>query len=246
MNREKGSRTGRPWSVWAAVAAVLLSGASAAGAGSRAAVQSERGGRAASLEAVSPEDVAPEDRDSRADAVAKPARGPADPKGGHRSARGEALASLGQELRRLWRSIPAYSPVNGTSRLTSGFGWRAGPFGGKREFHGGIDLAGARGTAIVAPADGFVERAYLDDTSGLVVVLEHGNGMETIYAHLDRILVWEGKEVARGETIGILGSSGWRSTGPHLHYGIKVEGKFVNPRRYLFEEENPAERSDSR
>jgi murein DD-endopeptidase MepM/ murein hydrolase activator NlpD len=152
------------------------------------------------------------------------------------------LASFADELRRLWGAIPAYSPVGGRSWLTSGFGWRPSPFTGRREFHGGIDLAGPRGTRIVAPADGIVERAFLDDAAGLVVVLEHGNGIQTIYGHLDRVLVWEGKDVARGEPLGLLGNTGWRSTGPHLHYAVKVEGKYVNPRRYLFEKQNPAPR----
>jgi len=192
------------------------------------------------LEIVSPDEVAPEDRDARSD-VREPSgslasRGIAGP----RATEKEQFSLFADQLRKLWGSIPTYSPVNGRSRLTSGFGWRPSPFSGKREFHGGIDLAAARGTSIVAPADGIVERAFVDPASGLVVVLEHGNGMETVYGHLDRISVWEGKDVKRGEPLGTLGSTGWRSTGPHVHYAVKIEGKYVNPRRYLFENENPA------
>jgi murein DD-endopeptidase MepM/ murein hydrolase activator NlpD len=186
------------------------------------------------LETVSVDEVAPEERGQRADdpaplpAQLPPALGP------EAGARGEA-GELAEELRRMWRTIPEYSPVNGTSWLTSGFGWRASPFTGRREFHGGIDLAGRRGTPIVAPADGMVERVLHDDASGRVVVLDHGNGLETIYGHLDQVLVAQGQDVVRGQRIGALGSSGWRSTGPHLHYGVKVARKYVNPRRYLFE-----------
>ncbi|MBI5014730.1 MAG: M23 family metallopeptidase [Deltaproteobacteria bacterium] len=188
------------------------------------------------LEAVHLDEVAPDEREQRADDRA-PAGGALPPElttedGGRRD-----LGELAEELRQMWRTIPAYSPVNGTSWLTSGFGWRASPFTGRREFHGGIDLAGPRGTPIVAPADGVVERVLQDDASGRVVVLNHGNGMETLYGHLDEVSVAVGQEVVRGQRLGALGSSGWRSTGPHLHYGVKLARKYVNPRRYLFEKE---------
>lgn len=187
------------------------------------------------FEEVSLDEVAPEERGQRADGPAPdPVALPREPTAPALPGRGEA-AALGEALRDLWRRIPAYSPVNGTSRLTSGFGWRASPFTGRREFHGGIDLAGSRGTPIVAPADGIVERVLDDRASGRVVVLEHGNGVETLYGHLDTVGVSVGQDVVRGQPLGTLGNSGWRSTGPHLHYGVKVAKRYVNPRRYLFE-----------
>lgn len=180
------------------------------------------------LEAVPLEEVAPSDR-----GAAAPTGAPGESVGALEVRDG--IAALAEALGGLWQSIPTYSPVGDSSRLTSGFGWRRSPLTGRREFHGGIDLAAARGTPIVAPADGIVARVFADAASGRVLVLEHGNGMETLFGHLDAVLVAEGQDVRRGQAIARLGSSGWRSTGPHLHYGIRVAKKYVNPRRYLFE-----------
>lgn len=191
------------------------------------------GGR--SIESVALENVAPEDRESNADRVDGRGRTPLPSDEGAELGERAQLADFGDQLSRLWNAIPAYSPVNAKSRLTSGFGWRRGPLSGKREFHGGIDLAAARGASVVAPADGIVETVFVDDASGRVVVLEHGNGMETLYGHLDVALVSPGQGVRRGAPIGRVGTTGWRSTGPHLHYAIRVARKYVDPRRYLFE-----------
>jgi murein DD-endopeptidase MepM/ murein hydrolase activator NlpD len=188
------------------------------------------------VENVRPEEVADEDRDARADAEASlTPRGPLRPGAATDPSANDQLVGLAEELRRAWQAIPQYSPVNAESRLTSGFGWRRSPVDRRREFHGGIDLAAPRGTSVVAPADAFVERVFVDGRAGLVVVLEHGNGLQTLYGHLDRVLVEPGQEVGRGVPIATVGSTGSRTTGPHLHYGIKLEGKYVNPRRYLFE-----------
>jgi murein DD-endopeptidase MepM/ murein hydrolase activator NlpD len=187
------------------------------------------------IETVSPEDVAPEDLDSRAERTQRRNVIPLPADEAPQVDEREQLAAFGDQLSRLWDAIPSYSPVNAASRLTSGFGWRRGPLSGKREFHGGIDLAAARGTSVVATADGVVEAVFFDDASGRVVVLAHGNGMETLYGHLDAALVTPGEDVKRGAEIGKVGTTGWRSTGPHLHYAIRVETKYVDPRRYLFE-----------
>lgn len=204
----------------ASLAAVLSAASAAAGSGAEG---------FGNLEAVGLDEVAPEDRAvAPRDTPVPPillSPGPSRP----------GVGDLAEMVRGLWNAIPAYSPVNGSSRLTSDFGWRRSPFTGRREFHGGIDLAAARGTSIVAPADGIVERVFTDEASGRVLVLEHGNGMETVFGHLDDVLVAEGQGVRRGQAIAKLGSSGWRSTGPHLHYSIRFARKYVNPRRYLFE-----------
>lgn len=193
----------------------------------------------ASVETVRPEEVAPEDRKARADGRGSlPPLGPAPAPPGEPSAKDE-LAELAEGLRNAWQSIPQYSPVNASSRLTSGFGWRPSPLNRRREFHGGIDLAAPRGTSVVAPADGIVERVFTDPGAGLVLLLAHGNGLQTLYGHLESVLVAEGERVARGAPLATVGSTGSRTTGPHLHYAVKLEGKYVNPRRYLFEPAAP-------
>lgn len=145
------------------------------------------------------------------------------------------LARRVQEQKRHWDAIPAISPVADDHWISSAFGWRRSPFTGKREFHSGIDMAGRRGTPIVAAADGSVVRVVRDRNLGRAVTLDHGNGIQTIYGHLDRVLVKKGQRVRRGEEIGEMGSTGRRSTGPHLHYAVKVDGKYVNPRNYMLD-----------
>jgi len=149
-----------------------------------------------------------------------------------------ALADLAdriQERKRYWDAIPTISPVEGEHWMSSGFGWRKSPFTGEREFHSGIDLAGERGTPIVAAADGTVVRVVKDAALGRAVTVDHGNGLETIYGHLDKVLVREGQHVARGQELGKMGSTGRRSTGPHLHYAVRKDGKYANPKNYLLD-----------
>jgi murein DD-endopeptidase MepM/ murein hydrolase activator NlpD len=140
-----------------------------------------------------------------------------------------------QERKRQWDSIPAISPPDGEHWISSSFGWRRSPFTGKRQFHNGIDMAGQRGTPILASADGIVTRVVRNAALGRGVTLDHGNGMETIYGHLDRVTATKGQRVKRGDEIGKMGSSGRRSTGPHLHYVVKLEGKYVNPWNYMLD-----------
>lgn len=147
------------------------------------------------------------------------------------------LADRIEERKRYWDAIPTSSPVDGEHWVSSGFGWRKSPFSGDREFHSGVDLAGARGTSVVAAADGMVVRVVKDPALGRAVTLDHGNGLETIYGHLDRVLVRAGQRVARGQGVGLMGSTGKRSTGPHLHYAVRKDGKYVNPRNYLLDRE---------
>ncbi len=128
-------------------------------------------------------------------------------------------------------TLPSIWPVEGF--LTSRFGTRANPFGaGTRDFHKGLDIAAKRGTPIVAPGGGRVIFVGRDGAYGKVVVLQHGNGVTTRYAHLDRYAVQKGDEVKRNDVIAFVGNTG-RSTGPHLHYEVLVGGVNVNPLNYI-------------
>jgi peptidoglycan hydrolase FlgJ len=114
------------------------------------------------------------------------------------------------------------------SDTSSAFGWRSDPFRGRRKFHNGVDLRAAYGTEVPTAAPGKVTFAGERGGYGLLVVVEHPNGVETRYAHLSSTAVQPGDSVAAGQTIGRVGSSG-RSTGPHLHFEVLLDGKRVNP-----------------
>jgi len=130
----------------------------------------------------------------------------------------------------LLASTPSLSPAKGW--LSSSFGYRDSPFTGKKEFHKGIDISTRTGAPIVASADGVVSFTGWDGGYGRVVVIKHGRGFKTKYAHLKKSIVKTGQHVNRGETVGLVGSSG-RSTGPHLHYEVHLNGVAVNPIRYV-------------
>ncbi|ASJ89874.1 M23 family metallopeptidase [Porphyrobacter sp. CACIAM 03H1] len=132
-------------------------------------------------------------------------------------------------------SIPSRMPLEG-AQLTSGFGMRNHPVLGGRRQHAGIDLAAPTGTPVYATADGIVSRADWYSSYGLYISVEHGASMQTRYAHLSRLAVAEGDSVKKGDLIGYVGSTG-RSTGPHLHYEVRVEGLAVNPIPYMVESE---------
>ncbi len=127
--------------------------------------------------------------------------------------------------------IPSIWPVEGET--TDSFGVRGNPFGGgSSEFHPGQDISAPRGTPVIAPADGTVTQAGWQNGYGQMVVLDHGNGLTTRYAHLSKIEVSPGQELKRGSRLGEVGSTG-RSTGPHLHYEVRIGEAPVSPRRYL-------------
>jgi murein DD-endopeptidase MepM/ murein hydrolase activator NlpD len=128
-------------------------------------------------------------------------------------------------------SIPSLMPVEGV-RLSSDFGMRTHPVLGGRRGHKGVDLAGPTGTPIHAAADGVVSRADWFSSYGLYVSLEHGGSLQTRYGHMSRLNVAAGQRVRKGEVIGYIGSTG-RSTGPHLHYEVRIAGAAVNPVPYL-------------
>ena len=122
-------------------------------------------------------------------------------------------------------------PLEG-ARLTSGFGMRTHPVLGARRGHRGIDLASPTGTPIYATANGTVSRADWFSSYGLFIALDHGANLETRYGHLSRLNVAEGQDVKKGDLIGYVGSTG-RSTGPHLHYEVRIAGMAVNPVPYM-------------
>jgi len=125
-------------------------------------------------------------------------------------------------------AVPSDKPVK-TAAFTSGYGVRSDPFNGGAARHMGIDLAGPVGTPIYATADGLVaEAGYNNGGYGNLIKLNHGRGIETRYGHLSQIMVQPGQRITRGQLIGRMGSTG-RSTGSHLHYEVRIEGKAVNP-----------------
>jgi murein DD-endopeptidase MepM/ murein hydrolase activator NlpD len=143
----------------------------------------------------------------------------------------ELLGAL-EDKRHHLASTPAIWPAKGW--LTSRFGNRISPFTGARQFHSGIDIAGRRGTDVVAPARGRVVATGNRGPLGRSLTIDHGYGVRTVYGHNDEIHVKRGQEVERGQVVSSLGSSG-RSTGPHLHYMVEVKGKAVNPLDYIFD-----------
>lgn len=130
-------------------------------------------------------------------------------------------------------SVPSRMPLDG-ARLSSDFGMRTHPVLGGRRKHQGIDLAAPTGTPIYATADGIVDRAEWFSSYGLFIEINHGAELETRYAHLSRLDVAEGERVKKGDIIGYVGSTG-RSTGPHLHYEVRIAGVAVNPIPYMVE-----------
>lgn len=142
------------------------------------------------------------------------------------------LESRLMERERLWSSTPSITPVRGL--LTDGFGGRHDPFTGRPANHGGVDISTNYGRAVIAPADGVVAKAEWASGYGKVVYLSHGYGYSSRYGHLSKIAVKPGQKVKRGDVIGYVGSTG-RSTGPHLHYEVRVNGKTVNPLEYVLD-----------
>jgi murein DD-endopeptidase MepM/ murein hydrolase activator NlpD len=128
-------------------------------------------------------------------------------------------------------SIPSRMPVEGV-RLTSSYGMREHPVLGGRRAHKGIDLAGPVGTPVYATADGIVSKAEWFSSYGLYVSIEHGGALQTRYGHMSRLNVADGQRVHKGDVIGFIGTTG-RSTGPHLHYEVRVNGEAVNPLPYM-------------
>jgi len=125
---------------------------------------------------------------------------------------------------------PSIWPVDGP--LMSSFGQRSDPFSGEGAWHTGVDISAPSGTSVRATADGVVTFADRFGGYGRLVVVDHGNGFETYYAHLSRIDVLDGQEIRQGEFLGAVGATG-RVTAPHLHYEVRIHKAPVNPYRYL-------------
>jgi murein DD-endopeptidase MepM/ murein hydrolase activator NlpD len=140
------------------------------------------------------------------------------------------LNSLATELQQLLASIPTEWPAMG--KVTSGVGDRVSPITGRIEFHSGLDIPNPIGTAVLAPGDGTVETAGEMNGNGRTVILNHGQGITTQYAHLSKINVNRGEQVRKGQQIAEVGNTG-HSTSPHLHYEVRVNGVPIDPRRSL-------------
>lgn len=140
-------------------------------------------------------------------------------------------------------SVPSLVPIPGL-HLTSSFGMRTHPVLGGRRAHKGVDLAAATGTPIHAAADGIISRADWFSSYGLYVSIEHGGDIQTRYAHMSRLNVAKGQRVRKGDVIGFVGSTG-RSTGPHLHYEVRISNTAVNPVPYMQSEMAAAPMPDS-
>ncbi|MGV3580735.1 MAG: M23 family metallopeptidase [Methylophilus sp.] len=128
--------------------------------------------------------------------------------------------------------LPNISPVS-AGYNSSSYGWRIDPFNGQKAFHEGLDFPANEGASIRAAGDGIVTAALRTEDYGNIVKINHGSGLETRYAHASKILVKVGDRVAKGQVIAEVGSTG-RSTGPHLHYEIRLNGSALDPRQYLY------------
>ena len=133
-------------------------------------------------------------------------------------------------------SAPVTLPVE-NARLTSPFGYRTNPVSGNYGFHTGVDLAVAENTPVAAAYGGVVTDSGESDVWGKYVLIEHSDGFETYYCHLNDIYAPEGTVLRSGETLGLVGSTGW-STGPHLHFEVRIDGVRVDPEPLVFGSEN--------
>jgi murein DD-endopeptidase MepM/ murein hydrolase activator NlpD len=144
----------------------------------------------------------------------------------------QELSMAAEKKSSRWAATPSIWPVKGW--VTSGFGPRVSPFTEKPAWHDGLDIGAAANAPIQAPAQGRVTSVGFDPKLGILVKLDHGFGIETVYGHLAKSLVKEGQRVRRGEAIALVGSTGL-ATGPHLHYMVKVNGQALDPVKYILE-----------
>jgi murein DD-endopeptidase MepM/ murein hydrolase activator NlpD len=142
----------------------------------------------------------------------------------------QELVEYLEDQKSLLASTPSIWPVKGW--LTSGFGYRTSPFTGRREMHKGLDVATRTGTPIIAPADGIVVFSGREGGFGKMLSIDHGYGIVSKYGHCSTIEAKLGQKVKRGDIVARVGNTG-RSTGPHLHYEVAVNGVSVNPIRYI-------------
>ena len=191
---------------------------------------------------VSPRAIDPEDRDSPSARAMleidnpKALHGRLDSLSAQTAHEEQSLQELNQyfeDRKSLLASTPSIWPTRGW--LTSEFNYRLDPFTGERTFHKGLDIATAHGAPVSAPADGVVIFSGMEGGYGKVVVLDHGYSIKSRYGHLAEILVKPGEKVKRGQLIATVGNTG-RTTGPHLHYEVRVAGIPENPQKFLLEQ----------
>jgi murein DD-endopeptidase MepM/ murein hydrolase activator NlpD len=146
----------------------------------------------------------------------------------------ESLLKSLEDQQNLLASTPAIRPISRGEKswVTSKFGFRVSPFTGQREFHQGHDISTRQGTPILAAADGVVTFAGRKGLLGNTVIIDHGHGMVTRYGHVEKFLKKRGEKVKRWEPIALVGNTG-RSTGPHVHYEVRLNGIPVNPDKYI-------------
>ena len=150
----------------------------------------------------------------------------------HLSSRLTLLEAQFSRRSALVAATPTVWPVHGA--LNSGFGVRPDPFTGLPAFHEGVDISTARSEPVLATADGVVLRSGWAGEYGKAIEIAHGDRYETLYGHLEKTLVAEGQTVHRGDRVGLVGSTG-RSTAPHLHYEVHIDGRAVNPLEFILE-----------
>ncbi|SFO89720.1 Peptidase family M23 [Qipengyuania nanhaisediminis] len=161
------------------------------------------------------------------DGLATAADGSIDPRFERLGLSMERMAALEQAL----EGVPQFAPAR-KDLISSGFGYRRDPFNGRAAMHNGLDFRGATGTPIYAAAKGRITFVGRKGGYGNTVEITHGNGLMTRYAHMSRFNAKVGQQVGAGDTIGAIGSTG-RSTGPHLHFEVRINNKAVNPRTFL-------------
>lgn len=137
------------------------------------------------------------------------------------------------ERQSLLSATPNIKPAKGW--LTSRFGYRTSPFSGKSVLHAGLDIAAAPGSPVYAPADGVVTFASYDEGYGKLVSVDHGYGVSTRFGHMSQIYVQVGQRIGKWDVLGAVGNTG-RSTGPHLHYEVRINGTPVDPINYILDE----------
>ena len=153
------------------------------------------------------------------------------------------ITAMVKNKEKLLRAIPAIQPVSNKNlkRVASGFGYRIDPLYKDSRLHAGLDFSAPTGTPIYATADGEVQIAgFNTDGYGNKVVINHGFGFQTLYAHMVRVIARVGQSIKRGEVIGYVGSTG-KSTGPHLHYEVIKRGTKVDPVYYFYNDLTPAQ-----
>jgi murein DD-endopeptidase MepM/ murein hydrolase activator NlpD len=142
----------------------------------------------------------------------------------------QELLSFLEDQKNILASTPSIWPARGF--ITSGFGYRRSPYTKTLRMHEGLDIANKVGTPVISPADGIVVFAGIEGGYGKLLTIDHGYGLATRYGHLDSILVKEGDKIKRGAKIGTIGQTGL-TTGPHLHYEVRVNSVPVNPKNYI-------------